>query len=57
MSCKLYIRYGTQDFYYGSFPNRERAEAHYRLIRAKLESEYGSGTTPIYVETGKGRKT
>lgn len=52
--CRLYIRYGRQDTYYGKFPNREKAEAHYQLIKAKVHSQYGTGATPIYVEQGKG---
>lgn len=55
MSCKLYIKAGSIDFYLGSFPNREKAEGHYRLIRAKVEDEYGTDAKPVYVETGKGR--
>ena len=53
--CKLYIRSGKNDFYYGTFQNREKAEAHFNLIRAKLENEYGPRPEPIYVEQGKGK--
>ena len=55
MACKLYVKAGKVDFYLGSFPNQEKAESHYRLIKAKIETEYGTGAKPVYVETGKGR--
>lgn len=55
MACKLYIQSGSLDTYLGTFKNQEKAEAHYQLVRSKIESELGTKATPIYVETGKGR--
>lgn len=55
MACKLYIRNGSLDTYLGTFKNQEKAEAHYQLVRSKIETELGSGATPIYVETRRGR--
>lgn len=55
MSCKLYIKYGKEEKYIGCFKNREQAQKEYEIHRAQLRSELGRITSPIYVDTGKGR--
>ena len=55
MGCKLYVRYGQRDMYLGEFKDEERAGKHFRLIRAKLESELGTDIKPVYVKQGKGK--
>lgn len=52
-ACKLYIRFGGLDTYLGCFRNKEKVEEHYRIIRPKLETQYGTGVVPIYVESRK----
>lgn len=55
MACKLYVRSGNFDLYLGQFKNQEKAAAHFQLVKAKLESEIGTGLIPVYVESGKRR--
>ena len=53
--CNLYYKSGRWEYRLGSFPNREKAEAYWNLVREKLINEVGTDVQPIYVETKKGR--
>lgn len=57
MACKLYVRTDNFETYLGRFKNQEKAAAHFQLIRAKMETEYGTDIKSIYVEQGKRRIT
>ena len=50
--CKLYYKLGDSFWPLGSFPNREKAEAFWNLIRERIYNELGV-TEPVYVEDRK----
>lgn len=55
MACKLYYKHGKEDYYLGEFRDQKKAESHWELVKAMLQSKLGTCLIPIYVETGKGR--
>lgn len=57
MACMLYARYSGSDIRLGRFKNREAAEDFFQLWLGTLKSSGNPYPVPIYVETGKGRRT
>ena len=55
MPCKLYYKVGRLDYYIGEFKNREKAVAHWNLIKTFVADKVGSGAVPIYVESSRRR--
>ena len=56
-ACKLYVRAGNITDYLGTFKNKKKAEQHFNLIRARLDTFYGAEYEPVYVEAKKGKGT
>ena len=57
MACKLYIAIYGSEIRAGTFPNREKAEEFYNRNKETFRADNGQLGKPIYVETGKGKRS